>query len=72
VAKDVKESRRLHDLLREQDRRGYAGIVQGERALAKLSHGVHEEHDDPYWKGTFPQPYLPGEDEPSPAPRVTP
>jgi hypothetical protein len=46
--------------------------VQGERALAKLSHGVHDEHDDPYWKGTFPQPYLPGEDEPSPAPKVTP
>ncbi len=62
VAKDVKEARRLHDLVRQQDRRGFVGIVQGERALAKLAHGVHEEGDDPYWKGTFPQPYLPGEE----------
>src|SRR5438445_98048 len=30
VAKDVKESRRLHDLVRDQGRNGFAGIVQGE------------------------------------------
>src|SRR6201997_5141906 len=39
VAKDVRESRRLHELLREQNREGFAGIVQGKRALAKLAHG---------------------------------
>ena len=32
VAKDVRESRRLHDLLHEQDVSGFAGIVQGEHA----------------------------------------
>ena len=44
----MRESRRLHDLLCEQDQRGFAGIVQGEEALAKLAHGMHEEHEDPY------------------------
>ena len=39
--------------------------------LAKLAHGVHDDQKDPYWKGTFPQPYLPGEDEPRDAPKVT-
>jgi succinate dehydrogenase / fumarate reductase iron-sulfur subunit len=61
VAKDVRESRRLHDLLYEQDRRGYAGIVQGEKALAKLAHGTHEDGRDPYGPGSFPQPWLPSE-----------
>ena len=59
VAKDVKESRRLHDLLRAQGQNGFAGIVQGEKAMAKLAHGVHDEHGDPYGKNSFPQPYLP-------------
>ena len=54
VAKDVRESRRLHDLLYEQDRRGYAGIVQGEAALAKLAHGHHEGERDPYGAGLVP------------------
>jgi len=36
VAKDVRESRRLYDLVREQGRTGYWGIAQGERALAKI------------------------------------
>ena len=71
VAKDVREARRLHELVMEQDVRGFSGIVQGERGLAKLAHGIHEEHDDPYWKGSFPLPYLPGEDEPQQEPKVT-
>jgi succinate dehydrogenase / fumarate reductase iron-sulfur subunit len=58
VAKGVRESRRLHDLLFEQDRRGYAGIVQGEAALAKLEHGIHEGERDPYGPGSFPKPYV--------------
>ncbi len=63
VAKDVRESRRLHDLLAEQGRAGYAGIVQGERALAKLSHGHGDEQRDLYGPGSFPAPYLPSERE---------
>jgi hypothetical protein len=63
VAKDVRESRRLHDLLREQDMNGFAGIVQGERALATLSHGVGEGERDLYGAGSFPRPYLPSERE---------
>lgn len=59
VARDVRESRRLYDLLGEQDRRGYAGIVQGEQAMAKLAHGHHEGARDPYGEGSFPAPYLP-------------
>src|SRR5438046_802850 len=38
VAKDVKESRALRDLLRDQGRAGAAGIVQGERGLARIEH----------------------------------
>ena len=36
VAKDVVEARRLHDLVAEQDRKGYWGIVQGEHALGRI------------------------------------
>ncbi|MEI8105861.1 MAG: succinate dehydrogenase/fumarate reductase iron-sulfur subunit [Actinomycetes bacterium] len=63
VARDVRESRRLHDLLREQDMGGFAGIVQGERGLAKLQHGFHDSAHDPYGPGSFPAPYLPSEKE---------
>ncbi|MDQ2982354.1 MAG: succinate dehydrogenase/fumarate reductase iron-sulfur subunit [Actinomycetota bacterium] len=38
VAKDVQEARALHDLLRGQGRAGALGIVQGERALARIEH----------------------------------
>ena len=55
VAKDVRESRRLHDLLHEQDRDGYAGIVQGEAALAKLAHGHHDGERDPVRPGLVPE-----------------
>jgi hypothetical protein len=57
----VRESRRLHDLLYEQDERGFAGIVQGEAAMAKLAHGHHDDDADPYASGSFPKPYLPSE-----------
>src|SRR4051795_7573473 len=60
VAKNVQEARRLHDLVRDQGVEGYAAIVQGEHALAKLSHGdvggdtleqIYERH------GAFHRPY---------------
>jgi succinate dehydrogenase iron-sulfur subunit len=38
VAKDVREARALHDLVREQGREGAAGIIQGEKALAQIEH----------------------------------
>ena len=41
--------------------RGFAGIVQGEKALAKLSHGRTRTTHDPYGPGSFPKPYLPSE-----------
>ena len=63
VAKDVRESRRLYDLLREQGMGGYAGIVQGEHALAKLAHGHLEGARDPYGEGSFPRPFIAGEEE---------
>jgi succinate dehydrogenase / fumarate reductase iron-sulfur subunit len=62
VAKDVKEARLLYDLVQEQGRSGYDGIVQGEAALAKLAHGYHEGEQDPYGEGSFPRPYIAGEE----------
>jgi succinate dehydrogenase / fumarate reductase iron-sulfur subunit len=41
VAKDQEQARRLHDLVKEQGREGALGIVQGERALARIEHGDH-------------------------------
>jgi succinate dehydrogenase / fumarate reductase, iron-sulfur subunit len=38
VAADVGEARALHELVREQGREGALGIVQGERALARIEH----------------------------------
>jgi len=43
VAEDVKQSRALYDLVKEQGRDGAAGIVQGERALAHIN--LFEEPD---------------------------
>ena len=67
VAKDVKEARRLHDLVRDQGRNGFAGIVQGEHALGMLAHGhgvgaetLEEIYDRP---GAFHRPYIAGEEE---------
>jgi succinate dehydrogenase / fumarate reductase, iron-sulfur subunit len=42
VAEGVEEARALYDIVRTEGRRGALGIVQGERALAKLS----EEHPE--------------------------
>jgi succinate dehydrogenase / fumarate reductase iron-sulfur subunit len=61
VARDVNEARTLRKLVREQDRQGAAGIVQGEHALAKLDHGYEPEsleqiYDRP---GAAPRPWLP-------------
>ena len=38
VAADVDESRKLYNLVKEQGRDGALGIVQGERALARIEH----------------------------------
>jgi heterodisulfide reductase subunit C len=65
VARDVRESRHLHDLLHEQAMTGYAGIVQGEWALERLASGYAEGERDPYGAGSFPRPYLPSEREAS-------
>jgi succinate dehydrogenase / fumarate reductase iron-sulfur subunit len=65
VAKNVRESRRLYELVREQGVSGYAGIVQGERALGKLAHGhgADETLEQIYERpGAFPRPYVLGED----------
>jgi hypothetical protein len=40
VAKEVQEARALFEIVKSQDRDGAAGIVQAERALARLDHGV--------------------------------
>jgi succinate dehydrogenase / fumarate reductase, iron-sulfur subunit len=65
VAERVSEARALRKLVQEQDRRGALGIVQGERALAKLAHGSHEDTDleEIYARpGAAPRPYLPDEE----------
>jgi succinate dehydrogenase / fumarate reductase iron-sulfur subunit len=41
VAKDVQEARALLDIVKSQGRDGAAGIVQGERALARIEHTEH-------------------------------
>jgi succinate dehydrogenase / fumarate reductase, iron-sulfur subunit len=41
VAENVDEARRLHDIVRRQDRQGALGHVQGERALARIEHTDH-------------------------------
>ena len=61
VAKDVKESRRLHDLTTERGPQGFMGIVQGERALAKLAHGHSGEEtlEEIYARpGAFHRPFV--------------
>jgi succinate dehydrogenase / fumarate reductase, iron-sulfur subunit len=44
VAQDVDESRKLYDLVHEQGRDGAAGIVQGERGIARMEY-LHETSD---------------------------
>ena len=70
VAKDVKESRRLHDLVRDRGIAGYAGITQGEKALGKLAHGHAgaETLEEIYAReGAFHRPFVPDVGEPEEA-----
>ena len=67
VAKDVKESRALHDIVQKQGQTGASGIVQGERALGRIephnaTYAAAAERGA-YGPGSFPKPYLPGEKE---------
>src|SRR4051794_16987162 len=55
VAQNVKEARALYDLLREQGRSGFAGIVQGEKALERVTDHA-DAGRDPYGEGSFPRP----------------
>src|SRR5438034_11042812 len=43
VAEKVDEARALYDIVSAQDRRGYLGHVQGERAIARIEHAVEED-----------------------------
>jgi succinate dehydrogenase / fumarate reductase iron-sulfur subunit len=61
VADRVEEARALYEIVESQDRRGAAGIVQGERALTRLEHSHTGAPRDPYGPGSFPKPYLPEE-----------
>jgi hypothetical protein len=45
VAHDVKESRALYNLVKEQGRDGAAGIVQGEHGLEWIEFAERHEHD---------------------------
>jgi hypothetical protein len=59
VAEGVKESRALYDIVKQQDRQGAMGIVQGERALSRIEHAAgHQDTDLPVEKGleVRPQP----------------
>jgi heterodisulfide reductase subunit C len=64
VAKDVGEARALYDLVKEQEREGFAGIVQSEHALERVEfERSGQAGRDPYGEGSFPKPFLPGADE---------
>jgi succinate dehydrogenase / fumarate reductase, iron-sulfur subunit len=59
VAKDVQEARALHDVVRSQGRDGAAGIVQGERALARVEpteHGAVQRDAPAVTPGETPPP----------------
>jgi hypothetical protein len=42
----VQEARALHEVVKAQGRDGAAGIVQGERALARIEQLEEEEEED--------------------------
>src|SRR5919206_840961 len=66
TAKDVNEARNLRKVVREQDRGGALGHVQGERALSRLAHGhaIGGELEEIYARpNAAPRPFLPGEGE---------
>jgi succinate dehydrogenase / fumarate reductase iron-sulfur subunit len=57
VADRVGESRKLYNLVKQQGRDGALGIVQGERALAALTH--HVGNGEPYDRpDAFARPYI--------------
>jgi succinate dehydrogenase / fumarate reductase iron-sulfur subunit len=64
VAKNVSQARALHDIVKAQGRDGAVGIVQGERALARLEHGHDENGRVRFEDGevSFPLPFIPGEE----------
>src|SRR5687768_17959493 len=47
VAEGVKESRALYDIVKQQDRQGAMGIVQGERALSRIEHAGADAEELP-------------------------
>jgi succinate dehydrogenase / fumarate reductase iron-sulfur subunit len=66
TAKDVGEARNLRKLVREQDRAGALGHVQGEKALERLAHGhdIGGELEEIYARpGAAPRPWLPEVEE---------
>jgi succinate dehydrogenase / fumarate reductase iron-sulfur subunit len=65
TAKDVNEARNLRKVVREQDRQGALGHVQGEHALMKLEHGhAGESLEEIYAReGAAPRPWLPDVEE---------
>jgi succinate dehydrogenase iron-sulfur subunit len=65
TAKDVGEARNLRKLVREQDRQGALGHVQGEKALERLSHGhIEASLEEIYARpNAAPRPWLPEVEE---------
>jgi succinate dehydrogenase / fumarate reductase iron-sulfur subunit len=65
TAKNVNEARNLRKLVREQDRGGALGHVQGEKALERLSHGhIEASLEEIYARpGAAPRPWLPEVEE---------
>jgi succinate dehydrogenase / fumarate reductase, iron-sulfur subunit len=61
VAKDVGEARALYDIVKEQGRDGYDGIVQVEKPLMHLEFDSGTGTIDPFGEGSFPKPRMPGE-----------
>jgi succinate dehydrogenase / fumarate reductase iron-sulfur subunit len=60
VAENVEEARALYDLVRTGDRRGALGIVQGERALARVAQ-EHPEGSGAGWGSRAQADITPGE-----------
>jgi len=60
VAENVEEARALYDIVRTDGRRGAAGIVQGERALARAA-AEHPEGSGAGWGSRDQANITPGE-----------
>ena len=71
TAKDVNEARNLRKVVREHDRQGALGHVQGEKALERLEHGHAlggETLEEIYARpNAAPRPWLPEVEEAVPA-----